>query len=206
MNKLVKGSVAAATGIVLLMGGAGSLALWNDSAIADGGTVQTGELDIALIDGNGAAAGTGVWEDISPEVAVTNAFNPATDKIVPGDTVTFTQDVAVKATGKNIKANLAYTAGSVVIPAALYGPDNTLGTADDYVTVAIGVTAVTPADSSTISGTGPYVLTSASDGTVEYRVVLTINFKTATPNQVGQNAVGGINLTAAAFSLTQVRP
>src|SRR4051812_29833136 len=55
MNKLVKGSVAAATGIVLLMGGAGSLALWNDSQVVNGGTVSTGELDIAL-------QGTGTWK------------------------------------------------------------------------------------------------------------------------------------------------
>ena len=34
MNKLVKGSIAGAAGIILLMGGAGSLAYWNDSATA----------------------------------------------------------------------------------------------------------------------------------------------------------------------------
>ena len=198
MNKLVKGSIAAATGIVLLMGGAGSLALWNDSQVVNGGTVQTGELDIALL-------GTGAWKDVSPDAANTT-WVPATDKLVPGDTITYTQDVSVKASGKNIKATLAYTAGSVVVPAALYGPDALPNTADDYVTVAIGVTAVTPADSTTITGSGPYTLTSATDGTVEYRVVLTIAFKSTTPNQVGQNAAGGINVSAASFSLTQVRP
>jgi len=198
MNKLVKGSVAAATGIVLLMGGAGSLALWNDSQAISGGTISTGELDIAL-------SGTGAWKDVSVG-APTTTWVPATDKLVPGDTITYTQDVAVKASGKNIKATLAYTAGSVVIPAALYGPDALPNTADDYVTVAIGVTAVTPADNGTITGTGPYTLTSASDGTVEYRVVITIDFKSTTPGQVGQNVAGGINVSNAAFTLTQVRP
>lgn len=197
MNKLIKGSVAAATGIVLLMGGAGSLALWNDTQAVNGGTISTGELDIAL-------SGTGTWRDVSPDAP--NTTWVTTDKLVPGDTITYTQDVAVKASGKNIKATLAYTAGSVVIPAALYGPDTLPNTADDYVTVAIGVTAVTPADNSTITGTGPYTLTSATDGTVEYRVVITINFKSSTPGQIGQNVAGGINVSGASFTLTQVRP
>jgi alternate signal-mediated exported protein len=197
MNKLIKGSVAAATGIVLLMGGAGSLALWNDTQAVNGGTVSTGELDIAL-------TGTGAWKDISSDAP--NTTWATTDKLVPGDTITYTQDVAVKASGKNIKATLAYTAGSVVIPAALYGPDNLPNTADDYVTVAIGVTAANAADNATITGTGPYTLTSATDGTVEYRVVITIAFKSSTPGQVGQNVAAGINVSGASFTLTQVRP
>ena len=47
MNKLVKGSIAAAAGISLLMGGAGSLALWNDSVTVNAGTVSSGTLDVS---------------------------------------------------------------------------------------------------------------------------------------------------------------
>ena len=199
MNKLVKGSIAGAAGIALLLGGAGTFALWSDTQLLSGGTVQTGELDIAL---NGTAA----WEDISPETSVANPFNPVTDKIVPGDVITYTQNVTVKASGKNIKASLAYTAGSIVIPAVLSGSATPGNPLDDYVTVSIGVTALVAADNGTITGTGPFTLTSASDGTVEYKVVITINFSSTTPGQVGQNAATGVDLTNAAFTLTQVRP
>ena len=197
MNKLVKGSIAGAAGIALLLGGAGTFALWNDSQILGGGSVQTGELDIAL-------NGTGTWKDISTDAANTT-WVPATDKLVPGDTVTFTQDVAVKASGKNIKATLAYAANSIVVPTALYGVDGLPNTADDYLTVGLAVSAVAAADNATITGSGPYTLTSASDGTVEYRVVITIAFKSTTPAQIGQN-IAGVNLSAANFTLTQVRP
>ena len=38
-NKMIKGSVAGATGIVLLMGGFGTYALWQDSATLGGSSV-----------------------------------------------------------------------------------------------------------------------------------------------------------------------
>src|SRR5690606_22161335 len=72
MNKLLKGSIAGAAGIALLLGGAGTLAYWNSSADLGGGTVNSGTLTIA---NNGAATVTG----------------PTT--IVPGDSVTVSQPV-----------------------------------------------------------------------------------------------------------------
>ena len=61
MNKLTKGAIATAAGIALLMGGAGTFALWNDSVGVNGGTVQTGTLDIDT-------TGTGTWKDVSSTV------------------------------------------------------------------------------------------------------------------------------------------
>ena len=46
MNKMIKGSIAGATGIALLMGGFGTYALWSDSQGISSGTVQSGTLDI----------------------------------------------------------------------------------------------------------------------------------------------------------------
>ena len=93
MNKLVKGAVAAAAGIALLMGGAGSLALWNDSVTVNAGSVSSGTLKVT--------AGTaGSW---SPTIA----------KIVPGDTVTYTQTINLSATGDNLKATVASNIGAI---------------------------------------------------------------------------------------------
>jgi len=92
MNKLVKGSIAAAAGITLLMGGAGSLALWNDSADLTGGSVSTGELNII-------SNGDGAWTD---NIALW----------VPGDEDTYTETFTIEAAGDNLSFELAadYTA------------------------------------------------------------------------------------------------
>lgn len=107
MNKLVKGSVAAAAGIVLLMGGAGSLALWNDSADLTGGSIDTGELSI-VSNGDGAwATGIALW--------------------VPEDTDTYTETFDITASGDNILAEVE----------AIYTAVSTEGvTADATVTIA----------------------------------------------------------------------
>lgn len=82
MNKLVKGSLAAAAGITLLMGGAGSLALWNDSSTAAAGSVATGELNIV-------SNADGAWTN---ELALW----------VPGDEETYTESFDIEAAGDNL--------------------------------------------------------------------------------------------------------
>lgn len=82
MNKLVKGSIAAAAGITLLMGGAGSLAIWNDSADTSAGSIATGELNIT-------STGPGAWAD-------------GITLWVPGDTDTYTETFDIEAAGDNI--------------------------------------------------------------------------------------------------------
>lgn len=54
MNKLTKASIAGAAGIALLLGGAGTLALWNDAASVTGETINSGELTIGTP--------TGAWD------------------------------------------------------------------------------------------------------------------------------------------------
>jgi len=87
MNKLVKGSIAGAAGIALLLGGAGTLAAWNDSAsLASAGTISSGELKIAVTQ-------TGAWDK-------------SIAKIVPGDNLTFTEKLTVTAVGDNLSFDL----------------------------------------------------------------------------------------------------
>lgn len=100
MNKLVKGAIAGAAGIALLMGGAGSLALWNDSANITDASVTSGKLTIA--------ATTGTWTG-----------NPAL--MVPGDNATYTSTITVTALGTNLHSTLTIDPASITGDAALKG-------------------------------------------------------------------------------------
>lgn len=86
MNKLTKAGIATAAGIALLMGGAGTLAFWNDGAGLGGGTVTAGHLTLV-------SAGDGAWDE-------------ELDFIVPGDTVTYTETLTLSAVGDNLSFEL----------------------------------------------------------------------------------------------------
>lgn len=90
MNKLVKGGLAAAAGIALLMGGAGSLAYWNSSSTAASGAIQTGHLKLTA----GTVSG---WSKAH---------------LVPGDTDTYTQHFTLDMLGDDIKVSLATSVAS----------------------------------------------------------------------------------------------
>lgn len=101
MNRLLKGAIAGAAGVALLLGGAGTLAYWNTSAGLVGGQVVSGTLQIDTV-------GT---------ASVTHLATGATvQRIVPGDTIVVTQAVDITATGDNLKAKL-----EVDVPNALAG-------------------------------------------------------------------------------------
>lgn len=188
MNKLVKGSIAGAAGIALLLGGAGTFALWSDAQAVNGGIVQTGTLDIAL-------SGSGTWADISPDAANTT-WVVATDRLVPGDTVTFSQNVTIVATGKNLEAELAYAAGSIVVNPALAG----------FVDISLTATKIS-GDATIAPAVAPdtYTISPVAGGTSVFRVVITVAFDPATEDQDGQTLATGVNLSAASFTLVQVR-
>ncbi len=96
MNKLTKGSIAAAAAGVLLLGGIGTLAFWTDSEIIDGGSVTAGTLSL------GPPTCDEAWV-----YAVDNAgVGDAVALIVPGDTITKDCTFVVNATGDNLEATL----------------------------------------------------------------------------------------------------
>jgi alternate signal-mediated exported protein len=185
MNKLVKGAIAGAAGVALLLGGAGTFALWNSSIGVASGTIATGTLAF------GTATGA-TWTDNSPG-ALTTTFNPATQKIVPGDVVALAQNITVTATGKNLVAQLAYLPSSVAIPADLVGK----------ITPTITVTKVS--GDATITGNGtstPYTITPTSGGVTTLSVVISFAFDKTTAGVVGQGE--SVDLSGASFTLTQI--
>lgn len=105
MRKSTKGALAAGAAGVLLLGGAGSLAYWSDTATIDGGSVNSGTL--ALSDPTCDAAG---WV-----YATGNAgAGEAVSLIVPGDTITKECTFSVTATGDNLQATLTTPATTKV--------------------------------------------------------------------------------------------
>ena len=176
MNTMMKGAVAGATGIALLMGGFGTYAVWSDSEnLAENG-VQSGQLDIATA--------PGVHDDAS--TAAANDWS-ATDKMVPGDKVTYTQVFTVKGAGKNLEGTISYTK-----------PDLT-----SSFTGLVHSVKVTSSDAKVVeSATNPNNFSfSEPFGTATLTAVVTYELPTSTSGTTDQNKAA--TLPAAAFTITQ---
>ena len=166
MNKLVKGSIAGAAGIALLLGGAGTFALWNSTATLSARTITAGNL--ALV-----ANPNGVWK------SGTTVIDPVNYRIIPGQTLEFTQTLTVTAVGDGLKADLTYS--------GLTGS----GGLDTLVTKTLAVTSPTATvDGSTLKFT---------PGTHTVNVKVTVVFPST--ETAGQNQA--LNLSALTFTLAQ---
>ncbi len=99
MHKLVKASIAAAAGIALLSGGAGTFAMWNQSANVSVSSIQSGSLSLT------PSSTAGAWYN-----AAGQKIDIATYRIVPGDTISFKQDLNISGTGTNLAAELSWNA------------------------------------------------------------------------------------------------
>ncbi|WP_227496943.1 alternate-type signal peptide domain-containing protein [Planctomonas psychrotolerans] len=101
MNKLLKGAIAGTAGVVLLLGGGGTFALWNAEQSVNLGTIESGMLSLDAVP-------TGTWKDISSDAAA--GGEPIADitafRMVPGDTLELTQVVHITAVGDNLRATL----------------------------------------------------------------------------------------------------
>lgn len=183
MNKITKGAIAGAAGIVLLLGGAGTFALWNDSADLDGSTVTSGELFITQ-------STAGSWSNVTQATPVAIP-NITAFKMVPGNTLRFTKAVNITATGNDLTATLTYDPSSIVIPTDLA----------PYVTVTLG--AVSSGSNIVSSGTNTFTVTPAV-GASTVTVTVTVAFSSTTPGLTGQNQT--IDLSNVTLTLTQVAP
>jgi alternate signal-mediated exported protein len=139
VNKLVKVSIAAAAGFALLLGGAGTLALWNTAPAAfSGSAIQSGVLRVDF-----PSAATAEY---------TGTNTPATH-IVPGDAVTVVQPVNITATGDTLRVTLNFT---VDLGAAGTALANSIGhaftfTAYNAAGTQVGYTNISAADAALIT-------------------------------------------------------
>jgi alternate signal-mediated exported protein len=185
MNKITKGAIAGAAGIALLLGGAGSFALWSDSTIIDAGTVTAGTLQFV----DSPNDGTWTINNVSAGTDITS------HRVVPGDVLTFTKLVTVKATGDNLRAELSLNPASIqyvsspandaLVGALLSQPIGFSASTTSNVTYANGVVSVSGQDADTTA-----------------TITVTLTFP---EGAVGDNSAqdGQINLDGLEFTLTQ---
>jgi alternate signal-mediated exported protein len=180
MNKMIKGSVAGATGIVLLMGGFGTYALWSDSAAVDADQIQSGSLTVE-------STGQPTWKDVSSD-KTSDAWNADTDLMVPGDKVELTQPLDVTAKGKNLKVKLSVSGATSTFDGGLvmsltYAGKSTTVTSAGTVELNFG-----PADLAD--------LTAATDAVATFEL----------PSGVDGNMNREVDLRKAVVLVEQVRP
>ncbi|WP_066040282.1 alternate-type signal peptide domain-containing protein [Herbiconiux solani] len=188
MNKLAKGAIAGAAGIALLLGGAGTFAYWNDQAQVSGGTIVAGNLQVV---NDGTA---GVWKDQTG-----SAINIATYKIVPGDTLTYTDDLTVTAVGNHLTATLGLGAQSIA--------GSTSATADTRLASYLTKNAVLAASGTGVTGTGPYTITAGATGvTSVVTVTATIAFPRGAEGEYNDAKLGSVNLSNMNVTLAQTFP
>ena len=189
MNKLLKGAIAGTAGIALLLGGAGTFALWNSSANVDGGTIVAGNLAIT------ASPTAGSWS-VNGGTARTTMTGY---KIVPGDVIVYTKSMNITATGDNLVATLG------IAPASI-SATSTSAPADVALAAYLTKTAVLTATGTGIStGGAPYTVTAGTAGVTQpVSVAVTITFpKSTTAGFENTTKLGSVNLDALAVTLTQ---
>ena len=178
MNKTTKGALAAGAAGILLLGGAGSYALWTDSETVQGGTITAGNLDISPV-------AAGVWTDVSPGgVKTPGNLNISTFRMVPGDVLQYKASYKVLADGENLRATIAADPQTITRSGELTAANTPVSLVTTYNGAALANNQITEAD----------------DGrTVD--VTVTVTFVETTPNQVGTE--DSVNLTNFRINLQQ---
>lgn len=193
MNKLIKGAVAGAAGIALLLGGAGSFALWNGTATADAGMIHSGTLALQTVDGSGS------WTNTPANSGTAVPITLSTFNAVPGDTLTFKTNLNVTAIGNNLNATLALNPATIVA-GSVDAPSQALKEA-----LLNGMTVTIPAPLPGNFTAGSAANTFAVTGTSAQQtvtVVVTLPFpKTGTIDNTTQT--GSVDLSKLGFTLQQ---
>ncbi|WP_425863825.1 alternate-type signal peptide domain-containing protein [Arthrobacter sp. TWP1-1] len=114
---MAKGAIATGVGIILLAGGGGTLATWNQTVNTSIGSVVSGDLNLKA-----SSTTPAVWTNAAGTVIP----NIAAYKVVPGDVLTFKQNLDVTLVGDLVAANLtvtglptAQTANEVIVATVL---------------------------------------------------------------------------------------
>jgi len=177
MNKMAKGAIATGLGVVLLVGGGGTLATWNLAQNASMGKVVTGDLNLVP---STTTAGQGQWTN-----AAGTKIDIASYKVVPGDVLTYTQDLNLTISGDLMAAKLAVTGAGI-------------NNGFDPATVSVSATTLTKG-TQILPGT---VLLPADSGTVQASTTFTFNTSTSGRSDVGAN----YDFSGVGYSLVQQAP
>ncbi|REE03715.1 alternate-type signal peptide domain-containing protein [Citricoccus muralis] len=125
MKKMTKGAIVTGLGVALLLGGGGTLAVWNADATSQPGSIVAGDLDLA--------AGEGQWRsNLSGSIQDISAY-----RVIPGETLTYSQDLDITLLGDEIKATLAtdgVTPANGFVPADVNVSEPVLSTGSNVLT------------------------------------------------------------------------
>ncbi|MCP2031444.1 alternate signal-mediated exported protein [Okibacterium sp. HSC-33S16] len=200
-RSLLGASSAALLGVILLLGGTGTLASWTSNTTSSTQQIQSGTLQLGSTDKISLTGATILHcTSVCPLNAPAEAYTGQV--LVPGDVITATMSIPVTLTGQNMKANFSVS------------PRKAAGTAD-----ASGVVIATDADTALATALQMSVtqidgqkLKSAPDTTQSIGmgvrttpvvVTLEIKFPWGEPGQFNKAMGGTVGLTAV-YSLTQV--
>lgn len=191
MNKFAKGGIAAGVGVVLLLGGGGTFALWNDAANLDGGTIVSGRLALNDTSFQGAwyrydASKTSLADYTSPL--------PADYKIVPGDELVYVgKGLGLTAEGGRLAFQVSVNLDQVT------GQDAAFTVDQSYLGGVQEVTAPAPVLPAPVGGT--YTVTTAN-GQINATLDAGVKVTFAADGTDAQNAT--LDLAAATVKVTQV--
>ncbi len=198
MNKLTKAAIAVAAGVILLMGGAGSLAYWSDSALSGptGQTISAGNLAITAVN-------AGSWTKAFSGTTTFTAGNPVADitavRIVPGNRLVYTQTFNVSATGDDLFFTVGNTANSV---SGVGGANAALA---GLLTTNSSFTVTGPAGGNVVASGSPNtykVNTSAGPSVFTVTWTLTLPFNAGVVDN--STKTGVVSLLQGAVTLTQL--
>ena len=180
-STLIKGTAAIAVGAALLLGGGGTLAAWNAADSAAPGTIVAGDLNVK--------AGTGVWKDRN-----NNPINISTYRVVPGDKLTYSQDLTVTLVGDKLAANVVLAN----VPTSTFTSDNVIvsplkltNTAGD-VTSATVLKPVVGSPTQTVTATTVFEFKGATAGRSDVTKDYNLGNVSYTLSQVTQDGLSGV--------------
>lgn len=200
MNKKTTGIIAGAAGAALLLAGS-TFALWSDSGKAPGGVITSGNLDVDVVSTQ--------WKDVSADRADSpHDIDLAKFKIVPGDTIQGEYAVDAGLEGDNLVANLALKNGGALTGALKSGLVDVEYTVLDADRNEVATGSSTGVDvtlaSSDNSAPGTLAkLPSATDGTSDFTVVVSVTFDQSTSDRDLVQAQA--ELAGSSIQLKQVR-
>ena len=184
---MITGSIAGAAGVALLLGGAGTFALWNADASIAGAIITAGTLTVE--------ASESTWSD-----GAGATINPEEYFIVPGDTLTYATTLTVNAQGDNLHATLNVPENPIATPVSDADEDlklsQALAVTTSLTTVEDGVTVESLAEDGSFD-------VNASEGTQDYHVTVTVHFPSGAPGYDNDAQAGSVDLSAFDVTLTQ---
>lgn len=182
MKKSTKGALAAGAAVILLTGGASTLAYWNATTTVAGGAVSTGTLTMA-----GSTCSSVDWQlDGTPLSALAGRL------LVPGDTITKSCAVTVTATGAHNKGTISAIAAPTATVAGLNGA-SAANAASFPVTVGMR------------TGTNPFATTALNFPTGTTTVDVQLTMAVADPVGAADNTTKDQSVTVPSLTLTAVQ-